>query len=142
MINEKLPHEVFEKCETIRYKKDRQEYLSKYQTFAIRTILQLNYDKNIKLDLPEGTPPYKADAMPAGVQLQPINKVTKALGILMPGGKMSRIKKEARFIRLLESCHSKDAKIIIAAKDGKLQDLYSKMTINLVQDALPKLNIK
>ena len=140
MINEKLPHEVFEKCETIRYKKDRQEYLEKYQSFAIRTILQLNYDEKIKLDLPEGTPPYNEDEAPAGNQLQPINKAMQQLRYFLPGG-MPKVKKERRFIELLESIHQKDAKILIAAKDGKLQDLYSKITINLVQDALPKLNL-
>ena len=141
MINEKLPHEVFEQCEKIRYKKDRQEYLEKYQSFAIRTILQLNFDDNIKLDLPEGTPPYREDDAPAGMALKPINKALRLLGDLVPNSGVSKIKKEARFIQMLESIHSKDAKIIVAAKDGKLQELYSKVTINLVQDALPKLKL-
>ena len=139
MINEKLPHEVFVKCETIRYKDDRKEYLEKNQTFAVRTILQLNYDKNIKLDLPEGKPPYNEDGAPAGMGLQPINKAVKILGTLTEGGSLKKIKKERRFIQMLESIHAEDAKIIVAAKDGKLQDLYSKVTINLVKDAIPKL---
>jgi len=139
MINEKLPHEVFAKCETIRYKDDRKDYLEKNQTFAVRTILQLNYDENIKLDLPEGKPPYNEDDAPAGMALQPINKAVKILGSLTEGAKIKKVKKERRFIELLESVHAEDAKIIIAAKDGKLKDLYSKMTINLVKDAIPKL---
>jgi hypothetical protein len=139
MINEKLPHEVFAKCEKIRYKADRQKYLEEYQTFAVRTILQLNYDPNITLDLPEGKPPYREDKAPAGHQLQPIKKAIKILGQLTPNSKLDKVKKEVKFIELLESIHAEDAKIIIAAKDGKLQDLYSKVTITLVEDAIPKL---
>ena len=140
MINEKLPHEVFEQCEKIRYKKDRQEYLQKYgNTFATRTILQLNFDDNIKLDLPEGKPPYKEDDAPTGMQLQAIDKAIRQLGYLVPNNEYDSIKKETMFIQMLESITHQDAAIVIAAKDGKLQDLYSKITINLVQDSFPKL---
>ena len=140
MINEKLPHEVFEKCEKIRYKKDRQDYLDKHgNTFATRTILQLNFDNNIKLDLPEGKPPYREDDAPTGMQLQAIDKAIRQLGYLVPNSGYDKIKKEVMFIKMLESITHQDAAIVIAAKDGKLQDLYSKITINLVQDSFPKL---
>ena len=140
MINQKLPHEVFEQCEKIRYKKDRQEYLEKHgNTFSVRTVLQLNFDDNIKLDLPEGKPPYKEDDAPTGMQLQSIDKALKVLGYLVPDSGYKTIKKEVMFIQMLESITHQDAAIIVAAKDGKLQDLYSKITINLVQDSFPKL---
>mgnify|MGYP001393757476 CR=1 FL=1 len=140
MINQKLPHEVFEQCEKIRYKKDRQEYLEKHgNTFSVRTVLQLNFDDNIKLDLPEGKPPYKEDDAPTGMQLQSIDKALKMLGYLVPDSGYDKVKKEVMFIQMLESITKQDAAIIVAAKDSKLQDLYSKITINLVQDSFPKL---
>jgi hypothetical protein len=93
----------------------------------------------VKLDLPEGKPPYKEDDAPTGMQLQAIDTAIRKLGYLVPNSGYDKIKKEVMFIQMLESIHQKDAAIVVAAKDGKLQDLYSKITINLVQDSFPKL---
>ena len=122
MINEKLPHEVFEQCEKIRYKKDRQEYLQKHgNTFATRTILQLNFDNNIKLDLPEGKPPYREDDAPTGMQLQAIDKAIRQLGYLVPDSGYDKVKKEVMFIQMLESVSPEEAELLLMMKEKKLK---------------------
>ena len=50
MINEKLPHEVFEQCEKIRYKKDRQEYLQKHGMKVIRSEIINVHGSRVELD--------------------------------------------------------------------------------------------
>jgi len=43
------------------------------------------------------------------------------------------------FIKLLESVHKEDAKIVIAMKDKKLQGMYKGLTKKAVQEAFPTL---
>ncbi len=73
------------------------------------------------------------------MQLQAIDKAIRQLGYLVPDSGYDKVKKEVMFIQMLESITRQDAAIVVAAKDGKLQDLYSKITINLAQDSFPKL---
>lgn len=135
----KLPYETFEEIEAADKANAKVDILKNNADFAMRTILQLNFNDNIKLDLPEGSPPYREDDAPAGLQIAPISKQVTILTRLTPESKTNPIKKETMFIRLLESVHSKDAKIIIAAKDGKLEELYPSVTKALIKKTFPKL---
>ena len=49
------------------------------------------------------------------------------------------VKKEKIFIGILESISAQDAKIIIAAKDKKLDEMYGNITYDLVEKAFPAL---
>lgn len=139
-INEKsLPHEIFEEVQNAKKKADRVAILKNYSSFATKTILQLNFNDKVKLDLPDGKPPYRDDEAPAGLQVAPINKQVKLLGRLTPNSNIPKIKKEQLFIRCLEGIHNKDAAILCAAKDGELTKLYSKVTLALVKETHPKL---
>lgn len=63
----------------------------------------------------------------------------KPLGNCVKGNNIAGFKKEKILIGILESIHTKDADIIIAAKDKKLNKLYSKITKNLVEKTFPSL---
>ena len=49
------------------------------------------------------------------------------------------MKKEIKFIQMLEGLNENDAKIIVAIKDKKLNKLYSALTPALVSRAFPTL---
>lgn len=137
----KLPFEVFDMVSEAKNIDDRAAILQKYGTFAIKTILQANFKSSVVFDLPEGTPPYRMQPDVVGMQSRHIEKAIFDLAYLVKGAKkqIGGVKREIMFIKLLETCHPMDAKIIIAMKDKTLQDLYPKLTEALVKKAYPNL---
>ena len=132
------PFEVFESLAGKNHK-EAVAILKDNSAFSLHTILQLNFDPNLKLDLPEGSPPYTKDERATDVAA---SSLTKALGILphlLVGEKLPRVKKETRFIGILESLYFKDAEVIILAKDKKLHTVYPELTRELVREAFPGL---
>lgn len=138
------PHEVFEAIAAINSFHDRVAFLQSKQSFAIRTILQCNFASDIVLDLPDGSPPFERDVLPVGNSMGRIDKAVKVLGQLVaPNGThtsgLSRMKKETRFIQLLESVYEKDADVIIAMKDKALSKMYPALDYTLVKSAFPNI---
>tara|TARA_A100001011_G_C14176569_1_gene784870 strand:+ start:524 stop:949 length:426 start_codon:yes stop_codon:yes gene_type:complete len=132
-----LPHEVCEELDRLKTQKEKVDFLQRYQSFALKTILQLNFNDNIKLDLPEGKPPFRADVCPPGVQISVTKNAIQPIGKLVEGSPVSKLKKETMFLKMLESINEKDAEMLWRAKDGILEDLYPKMTKKLVEKAFP-----
>jgi hypothetical protein len=143
---ERLPHEVFEKLEDLNKIADRVDLLKENGSFAVKTILKGAFDPNIIFDLPDGAPVYKPDAGPAGHQLSPLGKNIRRIAKCLvdqpnanANAKYSKLKKEVIFLGLLEIAHAKDAKILIAMKDKKLNKLYSSLRPSLIRKAFPGL---
>lgn len=136
---EKLLHELFEEAQNAKTRDERIALFKENDTFVLRTILQLAYNKSIELDFPSGAPPFNANTNPTGLEPVRLKNVIKPLGNCVKGNKIAGFKKEKILISILESIHKKDADIIIAAKDKKLAKLYSKITENLVEKTFPAL---
>lgn len=99
-------------------------YLRKFMTAAY---LQ-------KMNLPEGDPPYKENAMdeyqvPTGAFWQFARNCDKYFRTDVP-----KIKLETNFINDLESVSKKEAKLILAAKDHKIHKLYKGLTLKKLQE--------
>jgi hypothetical protein len=138
------PHEAFAALSKIDSFHDRVKFLQEKQSFAIRTILQCAFTPHIVLDLPEGVPPFERDILPVGNSLGRVDKAVKVLGQLVaPGGTptkgLSRMKKETRFIALLESINGKDADVILAMKDKKLTEMFPALDLTLAKAAFPNI---
>jgi hypothetical protein len=136
---EKLLHELFEEAQNAKTRDERIKLFKDNDTFVLKTVLQLAYNKSIELDFPDGAPPFTANTAPTGLESVRLKNVIKPLGNCVKGNKIAGFKKEKIFIGILESIHSKDAEILIAAKDKKLSKLYSKVTENLVEKTFPAL---
>lgn len=134
-----FPHEIFEKVQAVRAMKDRVAILQENSSFALRTILQVNFNNWIKFDLPEGNAPFKEDTNPPEFSAGRIDNAIRILKLLTVESKLPKVKKEMKFIQLLESVNVKDAKIIVAMKDKNIQDLYPAITPVLVKKAFPNL---
>jgi hypothetical protein len=138
-IKEKLLHELFEEAQNAKTRAERIELFKQNDTYALRTILQLAYNKSIELDFPSGAPPYTPNESPTGLEPVRLKNVLAPLGSCVKGNNVAGYKKEKVLIGILESIHVKDAEIIIAAKDKSLSKLYSKITENLVEKTFPNL---
>ena len=137
-----LPHEVFSNVQKIEDRDQRIDYLKKNAYKQVKTILQLAYNDKVELDFPEGAPPYK-EYDEFRFPIVSMNRVFKNIGNCTKQAKFSKIRKERWFIGILETLSAEDAKILIAAKDGKLSTFadkkYSKITKSLVKDTFPEI---
>jgi hypothetical protein len=132
-----FPYEIFDKVQSVRAMKDRVEILQENESFVLKSILQINFNDWIQFDLPEGEPPFTKDKNPPEFSAGRIEKQIKLLKMFIPESKLSRVKKEVKFIQLLESLHYKDSEIIVAIKDKKLNKLYPALTPVLIKKAFP-----
>jgi hypothetical protein len=138
----RLPHETLEKIEKAKTVKDRVEILQEDSTYALKTILQVNFREDITFDFPEGAPPYKKDKAVEGQQYRSIEKsILQLKNLVSQNKRVPNFKKEAGLIRLLESVHPKDAELLIAMKDKDIKSLYKGVTLATVQKAFPNLKL-
>ena len=142
MAIQKYPHEIFEEACNIKDRNERIEYMKKNAYKQVKSILQLQWNDKIVLDLPKGKPPFRP--CPEGRVPQAIANTFAPIGACVVGNKnVSRLKKEKIFIGILESLPEETAHILIAAKDGNLLTIkgkkYSKITKPLVQECFPEI---
>ena len=138
-----LLSEVFEKASKLKTKKERIAFLRQNQSPALRDIIRINYDDSIVCLLPEGAPPYKADDAPIGKEMVRLHKKYRSFKFFFngPTGRgVNPIKRESMFIKLLESLHASEAKLLVLAKDKKMK--YTGITKKLCQDTFPGLITK
>ena len=130
--------EIFEQAAKKRAKKDKIAALQESrQQPHFFTMLKYIFKENIAWDLPEGTPPYKAQAKETDLQHVLFSEFRR-VKIFMMGEypQMKPIKRETLFIEFLESLDPDDAKLIIAMKDKKSP--YKGLTKKTVLEAFPK----
>ena len=137
MAREKIKemHVIFDKIQKYRYKADRVKCLKREETFALKTILQLAFNKNITLDLPEGCAGYT----PKDNMDYDVNAVIRPIGECVKSNIQLPIVKERVFLQIVKGLIKEDAKIVIAAKDGKLTEMYDKLKYEIVKEAYPEL---
>jgi hypothetical protein len=132
---QKTLNEIFTSIQEAKTRAERIEILKQNDSFSLRTVLQLNYDSGIKLDLPKGKPPFAVNEAPAGQ----LDKTIKRIGYCVVNSSMSKLKKESNFISILESVSEEDANIICRAKDKKIEKLFSRVSESLVKSVFPTL---
>lgn len=127
-------------------KKDKVSVLQKHDNPVLRTVLRLNFDPNVKLDLPEGPAPFKTDRTIADITLSESNLYNEArrLYIFEPGHpkynpNVKKVQKENIWIQILEGCHWTEADMLNIMKDKGLQKHYKGLTEALVREAFPGL---
>lgn len=138
----RLPHEILEAIQTERYVQKRVELLKNLEpneAYAFKTIIQGQFMPSVEFDLPEGTPPYTPNQTLDEKQRTHISSAIKSLAECVKTSKNNRIQKETAFIKLLESVHEKDAEILIAMKDKKLNEKFSVLKERLIREAYPTL---
>lgn len=130
-----LISEILQEVEAVKSKEEKQNVLRQYDTPLLRTIMRLNFDPMLVMDLPEGEPPYNKDKdKPMGYQETNLQVEFKRFYIwLTPQQNLPRMKKEALFIGLLESLHWTEAEVMVLAKDRILQTKYKSLTEDLIR---------
>ena len=132
-----IPH-LFQSIQ-VAPKKHKVELLRRLNSHC-KEILHHAFHPSIKFLLPEGTPPYVFRGTPEAFPTSLYPEV-RTFYIFCEGGgaNVNQIRREAIFIQLLEKIHPDEAKVVIAMKDKKFDELYDTITYDVVREAFPDM---
>ena len=114
--------------------------LQEYECDILKSLFIWNFDDSVISLLPQGTVPYKPNENPLGTDHSSLRREQRSLYNFVKGGndQLSTIRRETIFIQMLEGLHPKEADIVIAVKDGNLEDMYD-VPFEVVEDAYPDI---
>ena len=134
-----LISEVLQKAHNAKTKAEKIAILKENDSQALRSIFIINYDESVISLLPEGAPPYTPNEAPAGTEHTKLEHDARLLFHFFKGGSnIPSLKRETMFVQMLEGLHPDEAKVVIAAKDKKLNKRY-KVTKACVSEAFPTI---
>lgn len=124
-------------------KNQRAKLLKTHDCPALRGILRMNLDTTLVMALPDGAPPYKS-AEDEGFEGTSLKATYKQWYLFVQelSPQVKQYKREQIFIDMLESLNPKEAEILIAAKDRKLDLGVTKKLVNEVFPNLIRSEVK
>ena len=114
--------------------------LQEYECDILKSLFIWNFDDSVISLLPQGKVPYKPNENPLGTDHSSLRREQRSLYNFVKGGndQLSTIRRETIFIQMLEGLHPKEADIVIAVKDGALEDMYD-IPFEVVEEAYPDI---
>ena len=111
--------------------------LRENNTDALRMVLKAGFDPKIEWVIPDGEVPYTPNESPEGTEHTVLAMEAKKLWHFIKGAdrKTKQHQKESMFFQLLEGLHQNEAKLVVAAKDKKLHQMYKGLSSNVVREA-------
>jgi hypothetical protein len=127
-------HEIFNELRKMNNGEDKAKVLLDNDSLALRTLMRLNFDKNIKLNVSKDIE-YRAAARHDVIST--LAKETRNYARLTDLS-LSREMSDNRFRTILESLDPKEAKILFAAmnKDLRMRGLSKKLAIEVWGDRI------
>ena len=134
-------HEILDLVSEQRAKAKRVEILKEYRDDSLTAILIWNFDERVQSAVPDGQVPYKENEVPVGTDHTSLRREWKQLYHFIKGGNdtLSSLRRESMFIQLLEGLHPKEAEIICLIKAKELEEVYPKVTLDVVKQAFPDI---
>lgn len=104
-----------------------------------KKLLSIIFDPRIEWDLPSGMPPHKRDeTIPPDYSYTTLGQELRTMYVFFkPSPLLNNLRRESRYIQLLESLHYTEADLLTAIKDGKFSNHYPTITMELVYRNFP-----
>ena len=141
----KLPNnpfqtEILDLVSSQRTKKQKIEVLQEYRNEALVSLLIWNFDDTCFSALPAGGVPYTPNEAPAGTEHTSLRQEVRHFYNFVQGGNpsLSKTRREAIFIQILETLHPDEAQLLVSVKDKCLEDFYN-LTQEVVAEAYPDI---
>jgi len=133
--------QILEEVERTVGRENKIKVLKAYEHQVLRGILQINYDPRVKINLPEGEPPFKKDtSIPVGYSETNLYTEFRRFYIWLDAGvNLTKMRKEQLFMQMLEGLHWSESELVCLAKDRKIQTKYKSIKEDLVREAYPDL---
>ena len=134
-----LVSEILDKFEVAKTREEKIAVLKNNVTDPLLVLLRLNYDHMLKMDLPEGEPPFRKDTdKPIGYSESSLQLELRRFYVwLEPSTNLPKLKKESLFVNMLEGIHWTEAEALCLAKDRKLHTKYKSLKEDMVREAFP-----
>lgn len=134
-----LVSEILDKFEVAKTREEKIAVLKNNVTDPLLVLLRLNYDHMLKMDLPDGEPPFRKDTdKPIGYNESSLQLELRRFYVwLEPSTNLPKLKKESLFVSLLEGIHWTEAEALCLAKDRKLHTKYKSLKEDMVREAFP-----
>jgi len=129
--------EIVDKAIEKKNNTEKVAWLQQNNSEPLRMVLQIMYDKNIKILLPSSEPPYKPSEIIDSEGM--LYREARRLKIFVKGGgydNLNQIKREQLFISLLEDVDKKDAKLLISMI---MQKQLTGLPISVIKESFPGL---
>ena len=132
-----LYSEILDKVHKAKTKEQKVSLLKQNNTEGLRMVLKSSFDPKIEWVMPEGEVPFRANDVPMGTEHTVLAMECKKLWHFIKGAdkQTPQHKKETMFIQMLEGLHESEAKLLIAAKDKRLHQVYKGLSANVVKEA-------
>ena len=132
-----LYSEILDKVHKAKTKEQKVSLLKQNNTEGLRMVLKSSFDPKIEWVMPEGEVPFRANDVPMGTEHTVLAMECKKLWHFIKGADRTtpQHKKETMFIQMLEGLHESEAKLLIAAKDKRLHQVYKGLSANVVKEA-------
>ena len=132
-----LISEILDKVSKLKTKKEKVAWLKDQNTDGLRVVIKSSFDPIIVWDLPVGSVPFIPNEVPEGTEHTMLISEARKLYHFIKGGdnQITRNKREAMFVQLLEGLHESEAHLLVAAKDKKLHQKYKGLSKNVVVEA-------
>lgn len=134
-----LVSEILDKFEVAKTREEKIAVFKNNVTDPLLVLLRLNYDHMLKMDLPDGEPPFRKDTdKPIGYSESSLQLELRRFYVwLEPSTNLPKLKKESLFVSLLEGIHWTEAEALCLAKDRKLHTKYKSLKEDIVREAFP-----
>ena len=132
-----LYSEILDKVHKAKTKEQKVSLLKQNNTEGLRMVLKSSFDPKIEWVMPEGEVPFRANDVPMGTEHTVLAMEAKKLWHFIKGAdrQTPQHKKETMFIQMLEGLHESEAKLLVAAKDKRLHQVYKGLSANVVKEA-------
>ena len=129
--------EVLDKVHKAKTKAQKVDILKQHNNASLRMVLKSSFDPKIKWAMPTGDVPFMPNDAPAGTDHTRLATEAKKLYHFIEGADATtpKVKKETMFIQMLEGLHESEARLVIAAKDKKLHQVYKGLSKDVVKEA-------
>ena len=132
-----LYSEILDKVHKAKTKEQKVSILKQNDSEGLRMVIKSSFDPKIEWSIPEGEVPYRANDVPAGTEHTVLAMESKKLWHFIKGADKGtpQHKKEQMFIQMLEGLHDSEAKLLVAAKDKRIHQVYKGLSTNVVKEA-------
>jgi len=132
-----LYSEILDKVHKAKTKDQKVLILKQNNSEGLRMVLKSSFDPKIEWVMPEGEVPFRANDVPMGTEHTVLAMECKKLWHFIKGAdkQTPQHKKETMFIQMLEGLHESEAKLLVAAKDKRLHQVYKGLSANVVKEA-------
>ena len=135
--NTLLISEILDKVHKAKTKAKKIEILQQNDSDSLRMILKASFDPTKEWVIPAGDVPFTPNEAPEGTEHTVLAQEAKKLWHFIKGGDndTTQAQKETMFIQMCEGLCDAEAKVLIAAKDKRLHQVYKGLSKDVVKEA-------